>query len=108
MGGFEIEMPPLVVRGGREEETADICLKSDDLVRLEGLVHGSAPPKKAQSPTFRGFILFIWDGICLGFLCGAAAKRFFSFEAELDEEKLVHSHLTSSGIIYMLIERVEA
>lgn len=97
MGGFEIEMPPLVVRGGREE-TADVYLKSDELVRLEGLVHGSAPPK-GSVPTFG----FIW-----GFLWAAAAKRFFSFEAELDEEKLVHSHLTSSGIIYILIERVEA
>lgn len=44
-------MPPLVVRGGREE-TADIYLKSDELVRLESLVHGSAPLKEAQSPTF--------------------------------------------------------
>lgn len=35
MGGFEIEMPPLVVRGGREE-TADTYLKSDELCSIGG------------------------------------------------------------------------
>lgn len=73
MGSFEIEMPPLVVRGGREE-TADLYLKSDELVPLNGLVHGSAPPKQLS---LRCFILFIGGGIYLGFHCDAAAKRSF-------------------------------